>query len=446
MSKLISTLEGVIAELLFCGSSERPWELNGKSAIPSIPSILPVSNEGGIFTSVKAERGIAELARQLREADQEIARNFSFAEWQKVVRSHIGRCIDFDQGDAPNGNQTESVLTKLRASVLGFKNKNAQASHTFGCFLFEAPDFKGFRIGPVQFDNRATWLDDLQHSGKVSDSVHRRVSQVWMGRKPKKRTGKGRTAAFDKLVEDAILSSVGSCTYVCTVDTNILGNELARDNAALAARMAIASIDLIWGRSRNNAHTTGLLIDTLPIRRTDVSFNANKTVSINKQLQQITNGHNISQATWDSIFGQWGSVFSTVGRLLSSFLAHSAVDQPESTIPLYHALFWYYRASRDSNSLTATVSFASCLDALAGGKKTGGILNLIESLLGIENSRTNSRGETLKEQISRIYGLARSRTLHGNNPLVAYDWEQTRVEAEWYARQCLIKSLSLASE
>jgi hypothetical protein len=45
-------------------------------------------------------------------------------------------------------------------------------------------------------------------------------------------------------------------------------------------------------------------------------------------------------------------------------------------------------------------------------------------------------GPTMKETINRIYGEGRSRTIHGTNEKLGYDWSSVRGLAEQFARMC----------
>lgn len=88
----------------------------------------------------------------------------------------------------------------------------------------------------------------------------------------------------------------------------------------------------------------------------------------------------------------------------------------------------------------AIVKFCSSLEALAYRIGSRGILDLVKARLRVVDE------EKLQEDVKRLYGTVRSRTVHGTNDRLGHDWTDTRNLSEELARGCLISCLEWAAE
>jgi hypothetical protein len=74
-------------------------------------------------------------------------------------------------------------------------------------------------------------------------------------------------------------------------------------------------------------------------------------------------------------------------------------------------------------------------------QKAGGIRKVINARLGIKDGDTVWDGATFRQVIDEIYSDGRSRTIHGTNDKLGYDWSVTRMLSEYFARLCQLHGL-----
>ena len=119
------------------------------------------------------------------------------------------------------------------------------------------------------------------------------------------------------------------------------------------------------------------------------------------------------------------------------------------------AMLWFHEGCREIVDIKAVVSFAACMDVLAGGGGRNSICKLIKCRLGVDSDAEIHRdGFTAKEVIDQIYDKGRTRFVHGPmknganvwDGKLGHDWSETRSLAEHLARLCLVNSLGWAAE
>ena len=132
--------------------------------------------------------------------------------------------------------------------------------------------------------------------------------------------------------------------------------------------------------------------------------------------------------------------FAVIGEVLEYLLSPAGnVRRPAMMNTLAQALLWFHEACRESVTLMAIVNFAASMDALAHGKQESGIFRVLHARLGINKTATIYHdGPTVKSVIEQIYRSGRSRTIHGTNDKLGYDWSVTASHAQQFARLCLL--------
>src|SRR5690606_36460627 len=110
----------------------------------------------------------------------------------------------------------KEVLTSVKEGVKSYGSRE----HAFGCTLFGNKDISAFESGPVRFETRNDWLKRKQASGEVTEITARRVRKSWKGEKPRKRK-----LSNDEIRENDIIAAIGTCPFVCSVQTDGLSAE-----------------------------------------------------------------------------------------------------------------------------------------------------------------------------------------------------------------------------
>jgi len=313
----------------------------------------------------------------------------------------------------------------------------------FGSTLFSNADVSPFRVGPVTFEPRLAWLERKFAEGEVTQVTHRRIARAWQGEALRKRRGR-----IDPLREDDILKAVGKCEFVCSVVTDGLAPEAAKERALTAARLATTVIALLWQTPSKALAGFNLLYDRTMHNRKALSFIPGKVVLAGAKWSHPPHGPWMPDGEWEQKLLEYPEHFAAATEVLN-YVVHptGAVARPKLMNALAQSLLWFHEACRDDTTLMAIVKFSASLDALACGTQENGIRELLKSRLGLEDqSPIRADGLTLKKAVHLVYSDARSRTVHGTNDKLVHDWSGVRGLAEQLARYGVMASLLWAAD
>lgn len=343
--------------------------------------------------------------------------------------------IDLDDDLETNASD---VLKRVKQTINLSATTNSIREYAFGCTLFAGADFKPFSIGPVSFETRSIWLGRKLLDGGVSELSHQRIERVWRGDHPRKRK-----RSFDSMAEEDVIDAIGSSDFVCSVAIYDLGAEAGQEKALMAARLATTAIALTWQTPSKALNGFNLVFDRQPRRRKALAFIPGKRVLSGSSWSHLPSGPHIKSEDWEKVLADRADVFAVVGEMLSYVIRPSGVAaRPYMMSTLYHAFLWFHEGCREPSSHIAVAKLAASLDALACGKKSRGILALINARLKIEgNKPIRPDGPTIKNVIERIYDQGRSRLMHGNNDELSGDWADMKALAEYFGRFCLLLCL-----
>ena len=145
---------------------------------------------------------------------------------------------------------------------------------------------------------------------------------------------------------------------------------------------------------------------------------------------------------WDNLAKAFETRFSICAGEVVDYvtLGSNAVSRPDLLNALFQALLWFHEGCREQSDSMSIVKFCAAMEALSCGRKKRGIVNLVRTRLVIKDE------EQFREDIDRIYGEGRNRTVHGINDRLGHDWSDDRQFAEGLARLCLLGCLQCASE
>ncbi|WP_157070145.1 hypothetical protein [Aureimonas frigidaquae] len=436
MATLESYVDALIAELIRVqapGSIPDPDEEGF-----SLPGQIAVGNDRFIMTTQEMERLIELSSRELKRSDPVLSRTHTDKEWNWMVRGAFGPALMLIDLDDDRQENARIVIAAIRAAVGEPAKTYGPAEHVFGCTLFGNFQVAPFWIGPVQFEPRSAWLSRKLSECDVTKITARRVTHVWSGNKLRKRK-----TSVDSIRERDILDAVGRCPYVCSVRTDGLASESGRLKAQTAARLAMTGIALRWAVSSKALDGFRLLVDPSVRRQRSLVFKPNVKTLSGGNLRGLPHGPTVSPANWANELTEHRNVFDVVGEAIAYYLSPDGkVVRPKLMNTLAQALLWFHEGCRDEVDLMAVVKFSACLDALASGGKSTGIRSLIRARLGMQDDKLIRKdGPTMHSAVQEIYGLGRSRTIHGTNDKIGDDWSSTRAVAEQFARLCLIKCL-----
>ena len=426
----------IVKELTKIQGSTTP--LVDKDDIFPIPRMIATGDGRSIIVSKKIDQLITAIARRMKDDDLSLATTFTDADLNTSVRNAFGAAlVQIDLEDEVNKN-AKTVLTNVEVVLRRKVSSLGPCEYAFGCTLFSNDDVARFEIGPVCFETRVKWLDRKASSGAISKITQRRVKRAWHGQKPTKRK-----TSYDRIREQDILDTVGACPYVCSISTIGFAAEAGKEKALTAARLALAAIALRWETPSKALDGFNLSFDRNVRLQKLLTFVPNKIILAGSKLPHMPHGPYLKPGEWEKEFAANRNYFAVVGETLEYLLnSTSKAGRQKLSNTLAQSLLWFHEGCRETVTLMAIVKFSASMDALANGRKASGIRRVINARLGIKDEATiRPGGPRMKEVINHIYSEGRSRTIHGTNDKLGYDWTITRGLAEQFARLCLLSCI-----
>ena len=399
-----------------------------------LPRMIPTGDGRSIVVSKKIDQIIASVARRMKENDRSLSTSHTDAEWITAVRRAFGAALLPTDLDADATANARTVLTSVK-EILKADIPSGPLQYAFGCTLFGFTNAVAFEIGPVRVEARSEWLARKASEGAVSKVTLRRVEHAWQGKMLPKRK-----PSYDSIRESDILDAIGKCPYVCSVSTVGLATGAGKEKALVAARLALTGVALLWETPSKALDGFNLIYDRNVRRQTVLMFAPGKAILAGRQLSHMPHGPYFKPAEWEKVFNAKRQTFAVIGEVLEYLLSPTGdVRRPEMMKILAQALLWFHEACRESVTLMAIVNFAASMDALARGGRENEILRVLHARLGINTDATIYQdGPTVKSVIEQIYRYGRSRTIHGTNDKLGYDWSVTASHAQQFARLCLL--------
>jgi hypothetical protein len=406
------------------------------------PRMIGVGDGRSLVVSKEIDDAISEFADQLRTEHPSMSTKVMDAEWRKTVRSSFGPPLAMIDLDDPIDQNAKQVLNEVRTSVTKHVGQYGTRENAFGCTLFGNSTIKPFAIGPAHFEPRTDWLARKNADGSVSNTARRRIERMWSGKKLKKRK-----ISADSIVEQDIIDAVGICPFVCSVVTNGLAPDAARERSLTTARLGLAAVALLWATPSRALEGMNLLYDRRIHQQKALTFVPGGTVLAGSSMSHMPHGPWLKNGEWESLFIENSSFFGGVAEILD-YVVDPARGQSRPALlnTLAQALLWFHEGCRENVTLMGIVKFTASLEALACGGSSGGIKRLITARLGLqETTPIRDGGPTMKAVVELIYSDGRSRTIHGTNTKLSHDWSGTNSLSEQFARLCLLFCIDWAA-
>ncbi len=405
-----------------------------------IPSMLPVGDEGGLYTTKKMERAIGTLARMLKMKDASLAARFTDDEWRNVVRNSLGPRLAQIDLDEPAGQNAADVLSEMRRVLAAAATATPAREHVLPCTLFNA-QIKAFTIGPLTIESRDSWLDRQAAAGALKPKVADRIRRAWSGGKLR-----ARRRGFEAIQEKALMQMVGGSEFICSLTTHDYAPSAAGEKALLIARVGLTMIALLWQVPSRTLDGVYLRYDREVRSVSTLSFASGVIGIPGVKLSSLPHGAHLKAGEWEHILKSQADYFRQCGEVLDFLLnVDGNVTRPNIMNTLAQSLIWFHQGCREPNGLMAIVNFAAALDALASGTKAQGIRKLISARLQMQDTtQLTPHGPTMKRAVDTIYSEGRSRAIHGTSDKISHDWSVTRGIAEQLARFCLLASIDWA--
>lgn len=405
--------------------------------------MIPVGDGNHIASTKKIDQLIDSVAKGLLEQDGNLATRFSQKELDTTVRNGFGAALSQIDLDDDLPRNAEIVLAKVKGSLNARVSSAGFREYCFGCTLFGNQDVAPLEIGPARFEPRTKWLTRKFSDGAISKVTRRRISRAWQGQKLSKRKN-----SRDNIQERETLNTIGSCPYVCSVSTDGFMSEAGKERALTAARLAMTSIALLLPAPSNALRGFNLSFDRQLHQRLALAFSPARLIYAGGSISQLPHGPSLKTGEWEQVFVKHARHFDVSGEVLDYVVSPDGnVARPKLMNALTQSFLWFHEACRETVTLMGIVKFAASMEALALGRKESGIRSVINARLGIQDdAKVFSDGLTMKQVIGEIYRYGRSRTMHGTNEKLGYDWSVTRGRAEQFASLCLLGCIDHAGK
>lgn len=467
MQELDALVRRIILELVKIQESPQPYREDGADF--PLPRMISTGNGQFITISKTIDQLIGDIARRMRTTNA-FQSHFTADDCQKLVRSSFGPALAKIDLEADLTNNIRSVLADVETAVSArtdYVLNAGEREYAFGCTLFADKNFESFKIGPVRFEPRKIWLERKASDGRsariaagghiqrfnyqIADGpipriTKRRIEGAWQGKKLK-----ARKPSYDRDNEQDIIAAIGECPYVCSVTTHGFGDKAGLNKALLAARLALTTISLIWENTSKALGGLNLLFDREMRRQHLLFFTSDGLIGGGNTISTMPHAPFAMHDELNEYIADYSGEFTVAGEAITWLLNPAGTYQrPETMNVIAQALLWFHDGCREVIDLKAIVSFASCMEVLAGGDGRESILRLIKARINLnENAPIHRDGLTVKAVIDRIYVDGRNRFLHGprqrgnhvwTNKL-GHDWSGVRRNAEILARLCLINCM-----
>lgn len=424
-------LSELVAEVI--AAQTRPPEEEGPLGLPRQHNI---GNGQAYLASALSMKICENYAEEMVKNNQNLTKISSLVQLANFCSDAIAQILFESDGKDISVEHMDSRIYSL------FAKKAVNREYYFGCSVIHGDQVSDVVVGSVSFQERAIWLDHMTAQGLLDKVAARRIAAYWDGRKQRPR--KHSTSSWK---EGRIVDAIGSFPWVCTVKTGNQLDETVRPKAALAMRLVMTSIALLWKRPSKalelmcNSYDGGVLERNVAARIGKYGFG-----SLSTRVGHM--GGQYVAPEWVDEWNGFKKLLQPISDALEAYLdPETPLDRPKIANSVLMSLWWFHEACREESDLFAIAKFASSMDALASGKGAAGIRKLIKNLLGHKgDDALFTDGYTADKFVKEVYERTRNGTYHGN--VEKYDDSRSvlRDRAELIARNCLVWTLEWISK
>lgn len=420
---------------------------NGKSP-PPFPYLIDAGNERTLVISEKIEKLIFIISRNLYDINSSLHGKFTRLEWNRIVRKAFGPALAETDLNDNTLESAANVLDTVKKELTAYDSHKNSEEYSLGCILFEPTQLTDyqtfdFSIGPVRFESRDAWLQRKVTEEIISPVTVRRLLRRWDGERLKKRQ-----SSSGNMEESRLFTVFADAPFIASVTIENSGWEAGLEKSLTAARLSLSSISLLFSMPCNILDSIYLMHDKTLRTQKIISVNLDNHMIRSQYKRSPSNGPLAIDEEFFEVLNNNAEYFRIIGSIIN-YVTDSPINirNPRIISAMSQALLWFHEACRETVALMAIVKLSSSLDAMAAGRKSGGIKRLITARLGIrEDQPLWDGGPIMESAVNDIYSQARSRTVHGTNTKIGHDWTYVRSVAEWLTASCLRKCLEWAAK
>lgn len=437
----VEIIQEIISELNALQNSEDPPDTRQDGPIP-FPRLLSGKNNAQILVNKRIDQLIHDLGRETYNGELKIDHIATLQEWRHTIRSFIGDELTSDIDFTNEEVAAETVNKNLQ----DYKEKVVLASNktewAFPATIFCNVTLEPFRVGPVLIEMREDWLTRKFKEGAVSKTTKRRLENKWSNGK----VNRPRNATNDSVFEGEIDRAAKDHKFMITVELECLFPDAAQKRAETLANLTLVAIACLWKNPSDALKFFYLADDGSNWSINRLKIDGSYIFSRNERLRFP--GKHINEDDLCAVFSDNKEYWQGITHIFD-FLATSRPETAKKALydSLSQAIIFFQRACIETSDLMIVMNFAMTLDALAQGRKSKGIVEMIQGLTGWRCDQVITRsGQTIKDIVNRIYSDARSRTVHGTSERYHLDWQELREIATYITRLCLTQAIGRAGK
>ncbi len=435
MTKIITTIQCIIREIDDVNNQPKNPIRSGEGV--GFPGFVTTDSGNSLILNKSIDKKIYKVADCYFGQQSSIQKKFTKNEWRAIIRKIVGCCYDVTDPENALSQRGEIFKQHLKISVKEYISAQCTYLMSFSCSLFRRSLISEFRIGPVAFLPSRIWLNYAFQNGHIEKAEHEKMMEFIAGSELI-----SREELREQLSNKMVFDMVSNSGMICTVRTEGLAPELARKRSLIAARLAQASIALLWQRPSRilqGMHVFGknpTIARKILVSTPDIGFG--RRFAYNFELVNVSyvDCNNIEQIpSYDR------RLFELAGKMISCWTSATEYEHASELLRgLSQSLFFFWSGCNDAE-LMSIVKFTASMEALVPNGKYSGVLSLLESRLNIKRNDEIAPNLNLQQMVKLIYSKARSRTLHGTNNEILNDWSQAKDYAEIISRECLVSSM-----
>lgn len=265
--------------------------------LKSTASELPRWIDGGgrsLIINQAINQKIGDLARLLYASRPALKITISETDWSSLVQRTLGPILG--AVDLRNGNTSAEAAYEALVSALDTTDWNFEKrTFLFGCSLVNE-DIPAFVVGPVTITPRVDWLNGALYTGRITEITHRRLKALWSGEKLRRRK-----PSIDDFNERDIIDTVGNAPFICSVETDGLFGEVAKEKALTVARLTMVGVALMWVSPSKAIREINLTYDGLPYRQTYSFYQKREEIMGGSRWVNSLHGLSLFDESWTRI-------------------------------------------------------------------------------------------------------------------------------------------------
>ena len=429
MTNIKKTIQSIIKEI---------DDVNNQPIKPAVGLPSFISTDGGntLLLNQSIDKMITEVADYYFDQQNEIKTKYTINEWRTEIRRKVGRCYEVTDSNDSLEQRGHIFKQKIESA----KNESISRQNiyflSFGCSQFRKPLNSEFSIGPVTFFPLNSWLNYAFENGLIEETEHNELKKISFGSESTLDK-----EAREQLQNPIIFDVLRDAQMMCTVKTEGLAPELARKRSLVAARLAQTSISLLWLRPSRILGSMRVAGEHSTFVRDMLMSTPNARLGYHSELVGIVGMNSVDYDNITKIPSYDKELFNLSGQMIACWTSNTAYSQASELLRgLSQALFFFWSGCND-DELMSIVKFTASLEALSPNQNSNAVLNLLKSRLNLKKEDPVTPNENLRQIVNLIYSQARSRTLHGTNKKLLYDWSIVQTYSEVITRNCIVSSM-----